>query len=287
MSAEPPAAAGTAVLLLRLAAPLQSWGDSSAFNRRDTAGRPTKSGVIGLLAAAQGRARTDSITDLGELSLGVRVDQPGTLLRDYHTVSDYRGTPLLSASLTTNGAQKSTGPAKHTHITHRFYLQDAVFLVAVHGPRDLVGTLRHALAHPAFPLALGRRSCVPTQPLLLDDDTQPTITAALTTTAWLASDHARQQVTRDGDAPAFVHLATTIDAHRPDTAEAAGTAGDDATGDLDIAHDQPLSFDPLRRGRATRTVRHGWVRIPTGLADPEDTPGSDHTDHDPFALLGW
>ncbi|MEU5691980.1 type I-E CRISPR-associated protein Cas5/CasD [Actinosynnema sp. NPDC020468] len=266
--------AGQSVLLLRLAAPLQSWGDTSEFNRRETSGRPTKSGVIGLLAAAQGRARSESIADLGDLSLGVRVDQPGTLLRDYHTVSDYRGLPLLSASVNAKGVQKPTGPVKHTHLTQRFYLQDAVFLVAVQGPRELVETLRHAVTHPAFPLALGRRSCVPTQPLLLDDQTQPDVVSALRATPWLAS-YSRNELGRRKSPPAFVTLATTIDA----------AAGGDEDGVLDTAQDHPLSFDPLDRGRTTRSIRHGWVEVPTGLADP--TSGAGTTDHDPFALLGW
>ncbi|CAM5729897.1 hypothetical protein SANTM175S_01872 [Streptomyces antimycoticus] len=79
-----------AVLLLRLAGPLQAWGSRSAFNRRETNAEPTKSGVIGLLAAAAGRAREEPLDELLPLRLGIRVDQPGTLLRDYHTVSDYR-----------------------------------------------------------------------------------------------------------------------------------------------------------------------------------------------------
>jgi len=43
-----------ATLLLRLAAPLQAWGADSKFETRKTAREPTKSGVIGLLAAALG-----------------------------------------------------------------------------------------------------------------------------------------------------------------------------------------------------------------------------------------
>ena len=41
-----------ATLLLRLAAPLQSWGSGSKFNIRSTEREPTKSGVIGMIAAA-------------------------------------------------------------------------------------------------------------------------------------------------------------------------------------------------------------------------------------------
>ena len=43
-----------ATLLLRLAAPLQSWGADSKFEVRKTNREPTKSGVLGLLAAALG-----------------------------------------------------------------------------------------------------------------------------------------------------------------------------------------------------------------------------------------
>ena len=76
------------VLLLRLAGPLQSWGDSSRFTTRATRREPTKSGVIGLLAAAQGRRRTDSIEDLLTLRFGVRTDQPGSVVRDFQTAMD-------------------------------------------------------------------------------------------------------------------------------------------------------------------------------------------------------
>ncbi|MBD0739340.1 type I-E CRISPR-associated protein Cas5/CasD [Streptomyces sp. CBMA29] len=74
------------VLLIRLAAPLQSWGLSSRFARRDTHTRPTKSGVIGLCAAALGLERGEPLGELATVLFGVRADHPGTPLRDYHTV---------------------------------------------------------------------------------------------------------------------------------------------------------------------------------------------------------
>lgn len=49
-----------ATLLLRLAAPLQSWGSDSKFETRKTDREPTKSGVVGLLAAALGLRRDTS-----------------------------------------------------------------------------------------------------------------------------------------------------------------------------------------------------------------------------------
>ena len=59
-------------LLLRLSAPLQSWGSESVYDNRETDDMPTKSGVIGMLAAALGRKRSDSLEDLVKLKFGVR-----------------------------------------------------------------------------------------------------------------------------------------------------------------------------------------------------------------------
>lgn len=266
-----------ASLLLRLAGPIQSWGTASQFNRRATEPEPTKSGIIGLLAAAQGRRRQDTIEDLLDLQLGVRVDEPGSLLRDYHTVSDYRGRPLLSAKVSAKGKQEPTSPAKTTHVTERFYLQDAVFVAAVSGATALLEGLLDALRRPRFPLALGRRSCVPTQPLVL---TPPPASAsagqeglwaggcgaALSEVPWQANVGTRRRLRRERSAPMHVDLAVTVD---------------DPMGD-DVRVDVPATFDPLRRSFSSRRVRQGWVRVPSGI---EGATSSET--HDPFSLLGW
>ena len=83
------------VLLLRLAGPLQSWGTSSRFVRRNTDRVPSKSGIIGLLAAAQGRRRIDPIEDPLHLRIGVRVDQPGHLERDFQTARTRDGASAM------------------------------------------------------------------------------------------------------------------------------------------------------------------------------------------------
>ncbi|GAA3714212.1 type I-E CRISPR-associated protein Cas5/CasD [Nonomuraea antimicrobica] len=258
-----------ATLVLRLAGPLQSWGDRSVFNRRETRPEPTKSGVLGLLAAAAGRAREEPLDDLLGLQLGVRVDQPGSLLRDYHTVSDYRGRPLPQAGVSAKGVQKPTSPAKHTHVTQRFYLQDAVFVAALHGPAALVETLAEAVRRPAFPLALGRRSCVPTQPLFLAVHQAPLI-EVLESEAWQATDTAKQLYARDRGRPATVRLPATVD---------------DPNGE-DSASDVPRSFAPRERRFTSRRIHHLWVTLPTGIANARSTPDTPSS-HDPFALLGW
>lgn len=153
-------------LLLRLAAPLQSWGTDSKFETRRTGKEPSKSGVIGLLAAALGRRRDESVEDLNRLRFGVRVDQEGTLLRDYHTVK----------------AEKTA------YITERYYIQDAVFLAGLESEDDtLLRELEQALHAPAFPLFLGRRSCPPDYPLCLGIREADLLTA-LHSEPWQASE---------------------------------------------------------------------------------------------------
>ena len=66
-------------MLLRLAAPLQSWGAESKFETRRTLSYPTKSGVIGLLAAALGYSRETPLERLNCLTFGIRVEQEGDL----------------------------------------------------------------------------------------------------------------------------------------------------------------------------------------------------------------
>ncbi|WP_433573676.1 type I-E CRISPR-associated protein Cas5/CasD [Streptomyces sp. CA-251247] len=259
----------TSVLVLRLAAPLQSWGDRSTFNRRETRPEPTKSGVVGLLAAAAGRSRYAALDDLAGLGLGIRIDQPGSILRDYHTVGDYRGQPLLSAAVTAKGLQKPTSPAKRTHITQRFYLQDAIFLAAVEGPHELITTLDQAVRHPAFPLALGRRSCAPAQPLVLGQRTGA-LEDVLRAEPWQASAEVRKRWGRENGNAAHVDLPATLD---------------DPAGD-EVRDDVPLSFAPTSRTFTTRRTRHTYLEAPTGLT-PDPARPQTAGGHDPFALLGW
>ena len=136
-----------ATLLLRLAAPLQAWGIDSKFDTRKTGREPSKSGVIGLLAAALGyrRYETDRLAALNDLRFGVRTDREGKLLRDFHMA---------------RGADSS-------YVTYRYYLSDAVFLAGFEGGRERLEEIANALSSPVFPLFLGRRSCSPTLPLCL------------------------------------------------------------------------------------------------------------------------
>lgn len=209
-------------LLVNLAGPQQAWGDSSRFTQRQTRPEPTKSGVIGLFAAALGRRRTDPIEDLAGLTFGVRTDQAGRLERDFQTEIDWR-----------------TGKSKA--LTHRYYLADARFVAALSGPDEVLEGLVDALAHPTFPLYLGRRAFPPAGPLrgrLLAED----VPDALRMAEWTATPlHRRRQ-------GGVVRLPIVRDAG----------PGDKRT---DSIRDHPVSFDPEHRQYEWRDVVHEVVDV--------------------------
>ena len=72
------------VILLKFASPLQSWGGLANYEIRNTEYYPTKSAVIGLVAAAFGYKKDDAenIKRLNSLNFSVRIDQKGSLIRD-------------------------------------------------------------------------------------------------------------------------------------------------------------------------------------------------------------
>ena len=144
-------------LMLRLEGPLQSWGLRARWDVRDSASEPTKSGIIGLVACAMGVPRGDPrLEELDiALSLAVRVERAGIATEDFQTVTARH----VRADGTSRGVES-------TIVSPRTYLQDAAFLAAIGGPADLLERCRDALLAPAWPVFLGRKSCVPTRPIL-------------------------------------------------------------------------------------------------------------------------
>jgi CRISPR system Cascade subunit CasC len=158
-AAGPRRAGGLAMptLLLRLAGPMQSWGTTNRFDERDSQPEPSKSGLLGLVCAALGRDRADSVEDLASLRMGVRVDREGLLMRDYQTA-----TGVMTAA-------GKTDPNR-TVVSPRYYLADGAFLVGLEGEdRDLLARIQAALRAPVWPLALGRKAFPPGAPVWIPD----------------------------------------------------------------------------------------------------------------------
>ncbi|KAA8819411.1 type I-E CRISPR-associated protein Cas5/CasD [Bifidobacterium rousetti] len=240
------------VLLMRLAAPMQSWGSSSRFTRRETEMCPTKSGVIGMVAAALGVKRDESLERFMGLRFGVRIDQPGTLMSDFQTARMDNGDMLP--------------------LSRRYYLQDAVFLVALESADgEELESYRQALAAPYYQLFLGRRSCPPDGPIqtwLTDEGLED----ALRHAPWRASERYQRSVLRRGGLGNLRMLSIVVE---PTVEE--GTAN----GFVDELRDQPVSFDPRRRDWTLRR----YMRLGGGIP-PQPTVHIDVADGEPSGPSG-
>lgn len=247
------------VLLLRIAGPMQSWGDSSRFVRRTTRREPTKSGIVGLVAAALGRSREAPVDDLAQLEMGVRTEQRGQLVRDFQT-------------------EISLDEKKVMPLSNRYYLADACFLVALSGDEALLSQIDEALRSPHWPLYLGRRSCPPTLPLTLGmHEEYRTVSEALERETWHASEHFKNRTKPPRE------LEVVRDAHDGEQCESQA--------------DYPLSFSAEGRRYACRPVVRYRVGNPDirdeatgyGGAGDESHSGQGATDvpptHDPLSWI--
>lgn len=215
------------VLLLRLSAPLQSWGAESMFDTRETEDMPTKSGVIGMLAAALGKKRDEPLDDLAELEFGIRIDQQGTKLNDFQITQ-------MGAKLNSN-------------LSNRAYLSDAVFLAGLGCENiDFLKKLENALMNPEFPVFLGRRSCPPTQPLLLGIRSAVSLYQALYDEEWQVPDWRKKGFFRFSDR---VSLRIVVD--------------DSFAQNGSVKKDVPLSFSPFRREYGYRYIKEMPAKIMT------------------------
>jgi CRISPR system Cascade subunit CasD len=98
--------------------------------------------------------------DLAALRMGIRVDREGKLEKDFQTAQD---------------VAVAGGNTTQNLLSNRYYLADAAFLVGFEGPAELLKLLHSALARPVWPLFLGRKSYVPSEPFFLADGLQDNI----------------------------------------------------------------------------------------------------------------
>lgn len=148
--------------VFRLYAPLSSWGDIAVGMERRSYYQPSKSAVIGIVAAALGinRSEEDNHNQLfHSLGLGIKLINPGDSIVDYHT----------------------TQPPKKANaiISRREYRCDSLSIIALWktGEGEKVYSLKeiqNALRFPEYHLYLGRKACPPALPLepqIVDEDT--------------------------------------------------------------------------------------------------------------------
>ena len=168
----------TRAFAILLDGPMQSWGSSSRFTRRETEAFPTKSALIGLLAAAAGIDKhapdeAENLAPFSALRLTVyRLPRAaGRLvgrLSDFHTVGggyDARASAFDKMSI----------------ITHRTYLNEARFIAAFEGDADTIAAAVCHLANPVWGVWFGRKTCLPAMPLspVEDADTHAAASALI------------------------------------------------------------------------------------------------------------
>lgn len=226
-------------LLLQCIAPLQAWDTQSNFGVRTTGREPSKSGMIGLLCAALGRPRTVSLNDLAGLRMGVRVDQEGHVLRDWHTAGK-------------GGYLKAGGSVERKNLitSTRYYLTDAAFLVGLeYDDEALLTQLHAALNNPRWMLFLGRKSCPPTAPPYLADGLQSVdLVTALKQYPWLGRVRKRyDQLAKEN--PRGLRLVL-----------------EDQEGSQ-VHNDHPISFEKGNRRFTPRRVTTSWVEWPLFSAE--------------------
>lgn len=230
-------------LLLRLRGPMQAWGTRSRFEYRDTEREPTFSGIIGIIAAAEGLPRGADLSEYHQLVITVRVDREGELDREFQTALD---------------VVKASGGTE-TQIIHRDFLADAAFHVAVEGPDSLIKRIFTALHRPRYPLFLGRKSYLPSMPIVYPGK--------------------ESYIDTDQDALNFLcglPLATDLAISRDEL-----IAGDKTKkirfvvphtdSNVETRQDIPRNFDIYRRRYSTRYIKTEYRSVP--VADPGKEAG--------------
>ncbi|EIN3199461.1 type I-E CRISPR-associated protein Cas5/CasD [Salmonella enterica] len=158
-------------LVFQLYAPLASWGEEASGEIRHSAPVPTRSALLGLLAAALGirrdeEERLNNFNQHYHLAVHALASQD-RWLRDYHTVSAPRENKKYRYY--TRRDELTLAPDEvGTLISQREYHCDGCWHVALSATPDAPHTLmalRDALLTPHFPLYLGRKSCPLALPL--------------------------------------------------------------------------------------------------------------------------
>ena len=235
-------------ILLKFAGPMQSWGTNSNFENRHTDFYPSKSGVIGMIAASLGYTRDEDekISKLNELSFAVRIDQPGNLLKDYHIARKH----------------KKNGSFERTYVTNRYYLEDAVFVVGISHQDDLLmDTIERSLKSPWFQTFMGRRSLPLTADFFLESSEKDLIDS-LSQMEWQASTWHKKKTKED-----VVQLEIYSDFYK-------GNANHTS-----MRKDRVISFSHMNRRFHYRYESVSTVAIPNKIFDYSTT-------HDIFQSVG-
>ncbi len=164
------------VLLLRLDAPLMSFGGVIIDQHNFTEHFPSVSMLTGLFANSLGYSHSDAgrlQTLQARILFAARWDVLPAVILDYHTV-DLGQSKMVDTGWTTRGKREDrTGGEASTgiHQRYRYYLANGVMTLAVtlkDSTKPSIDELEQTLRRPARPLFIGRKTCLPAAPLVLE-----------------------------------------------------------------------------------------------------------------------
>jgi CRISPR system Cascade subunit CasD len=150
-------------LTFQLYGPFAAYGSVAVGEVRSTAASPAKSAILGLVAGALGIDRYDNDTHrrMAETyRLAVRMDAPGRILRDFHTIQSC--TPAKGFSPGMRREELGPGVTIQTITSRRDYLNDAVCMVCLKPTEEALyslNRLKDALQQPVYIPYVGRKSC--------------------------------------------------------------------------------------------------------------------------------
>lgn len=152
-------------LLFQCYAPLVSWGDIAVGAERQSTRQPSKSAIVGLVAAGLGIRRTeeaklDSLTR--SIGFAVQMFSGGTVLKDFHTV-EFPKPERKSVYHTRRDELNVPKNRLNTILSRREYRCDALSVIALWLKDDCfeINQICQALLYPVFQLYFGRKSCPP------------------------------------------------------------------------------------------------------------------------------
>lgn len=163
-------------LILRLDAPLVSFGNVVVDNYGFTEIWPAASLLTGLIGNALGYQRTQgSNLDAlqARLDFACRLDRAGQMVRDFQTAALNKDDQGWTTRGEPEGRDGGAGTYLGKHIRYRDFIADSVVVVALGLERpDETPTLDDiaaALIRPARPLFIGRKPCVPARPIFSNE----------------------------------------------------------------------------------------------------------------------
>ena len=189
------------------------------------------------------------------LKFAVRIDQDGTLLRDYHIARSH----------------KDTGAELRTYVTNRYYLEDALFVVALSGMDELIDTLTKAIKSPYFQPFMGRRSLPVPVDFFLGVSAED-ILDSLRHLPWQAASWYKKKKRKQG-----IGEKISLEVYADEE-----ILKDEKISRSKLRRDIPISFSQKGRQFAFRQEACISVEVLTGI---EKDLGVENTEHDIFSTL--